>query len=159
MTRYFMTIPEAVQLILVTATMGAGGETFVLDMGKPIRILDLARALIRLYGLTPGKDIEVVFTGLRPGERLFEKLVNDHEKIWKTAHPKILKAVSEGSKRRAQEEFSELVAAMESTPEGRQSAKLYRTVERLLPVEGNGHPPREKGVATRSGTPTRVGTS
>jgi FlaA1/EpsC-like NDP-sugar epimerase/lipopolysaccharide/colanic/teichoic acid biosynthesis glycosyltransferase len=94
-TRLFMTVPEAVQLILHTANMGRGGEVFVLDMGKPIRILDMAKALIRLYGLRPGKDIEIQITGLRPGERLFEKLLNDHETVWKTGHGKILRAVSQ----------------------------------------------------------------
>jgi FlaA1/EpsC-like NDP-sugar epimerase len=93
-TRLFMTVPEAVQLILQAASMGRGGEVFVLDMGRPIRIVDLAKALIRMYGLTPGKDIEIAITGLRPGERLFEKLLNDHETVWKSAHPKILRAVS-----------------------------------------------------------------
>jgi FlaA1/EpsC-like NDP-sugar epimerase/lipopolysaccharide/colanic/teichoic acid biosynthesis glycosyltransferase len=91
-TRWFMTVPEAVQLILEAATMGEGGEVFVLDMGKPVRIVDLAHALIRRYGLRPGRDIEVVFTGLRPGERLFEKLFNDHELVWKTRHSRILMA-------------------------------------------------------------------
>jgi FlaA1/EpsC-like NDP-sugar epimerase/lipopolysaccharide/colanic/teichoic acid biosynthesis glycosyltransferase len=124
-TRLFMTIPEAVQLILLAATMGEGGEIFVLDMGKPIRILDLAKALIRFYGLTPGKDIEIVFTGLRPGERLFEKLVNDHERIWKTAHPKILKAVSEGSEKRAREEISEIMASIEAGVNGDGTGKLF----------------------------------
>src|SRR5438445_6607924 len=95
-TRLFMTVPEAVQLILHAANMGQGGEVFVLDMGKPIRIVDMAKALIRLYGLTPGKDIRIEFTGLRPGERLFEKLLNDDETVWKTAHPRILRAVSQG---------------------------------------------------------------
>jgi len=80
-TRLFMTIPEAVELILHAASMGSGGEIFVLDMGKPVRILDLAKSLIRLYGMTPGREIEIVFTGLRPGERLFEKLINDHESV------------------------------------------------------------------------------
>jgi len=91
-TRWFMTVPEAVQLILEAATLGRGGEVFVLDMGKPVRVLDLAHALIRQYGLRPGEDVPIAFTGLRPGERLFEKLFNDHEKIWKTAHPRILMA-------------------------------------------------------------------
>ena len=92
-TRWFMTVPEAVRLILTAATMGEGGEVFVLDMGRPVRILDLARALIRQHGLRPEVDVPIVFTGLRPGERLFEKLFNDHERVWKTAHPRILKAV------------------------------------------------------------------
>jgi FlaA1/EpsC-like NDP-sugar epimerase/lipopolysaccharide/colanic/teichoic acid biosynthesis glycosyltransferase len=98
-TRWFMTVPEAVQLILEAATMGKGGETFVLDMGKPVRIVDLAHALIRRYGLEPGRDIRIEFTGLRPGERLFEKLFNDHELVWKTAHPRILMAAELRSRR------------------------------------------------------------
>ena len=138
-TRLFMTIPEAVQLILLAATMGEGGEIFVLDMGKPIRILDLAKALIRFYGLTPGRDIEIVFTGLRPGERLFEKLVNDHENVWKTPHPKLLKAVSEGSKRRAREEMSELVAVMTSADaELVGLCEKFELLEHLKP-SSNGH--------------------
>jgi FlaA1/EpsC-like NDP-sugar epimerase len=98
-TRWFMTVPEAVQLILEAATMGKGGETFVLDMGKPVRIVDLAHALIRRYGLQPERDIRIEFTGLRPGERLFEKLFNDHELVWKTRHPRILMAAELKSRR------------------------------------------------------------
>ena len=98
-TRWFMTVPEAVQLILEAASMGEGGETFVLDMGKPVRIVDLAHALIRRYGLRPDRDVKVEFTGLRPGERLFEKLFNDHELVWKTRHPRILKAAELKSRR------------------------------------------------------------
>jgi len=89
-TRWFMTVPEAVHLILQAVTIGKGGEVFVLDMGKPVRILDLAHSLIRQYGLEPDRDIPIVITGLRPGERLFEKLFNDHETICKTVHPRIL---------------------------------------------------------------------
>jgi len=92
-TRWFMTVSEAVQLILEAVTIGRGGEVFVLDMGKPVRIVDLARSLIRQYGLRPGTDVPIVFTGLRPGERLFEKLFNDSEGVFKTRHPRILMAV------------------------------------------------------------------
>lgn len=88
--RYFMTIPEAVGLVLQCATQGTGGEIFVLDMGKPIRIVDLARRMIELSGLTPDVDIEVQFVGLRPGEKLFEELQGVGESYSETHHPRIL---------------------------------------------------------------------
>ncbi len=87
--RYFMTIPEATQLVLQTGCIGNGGEIFVLDMGEPIRIVDLAEQLINLSGLTPYDDIDIIFTGLRPGEKLFEELLIEGEGIMPTAHPKI----------------------------------------------------------------------
>ena len=89
-TRYFMTIPEAVSLILQAATMGEGGEIFVLDMGEPVKIVDLAEQMIRLTGLEPGRDIEISFTGLRPGEKLYEELFHESEVLQPTSHPKIL---------------------------------------------------------------------
>jgi len=89
MKRYFMTIPEASQLVLQAATMGKGGEIFVLDMGEPVGIVDLARELITLSGLRPGEDIEIVFTGPRPGEKLFEELSIKGEDMQPTRHPKI----------------------------------------------------------------------
>jgi FlaA1/EpsC-like NDP-sugar epimerase len=88
-TRYFMSIPEAVQLVLQTSVMGRGGEIFVLDMGEPIRILDVARNLIRLSGFEPDVDIRIVFTGMRPGEKLTEELVLDGEGIELTEHRKV----------------------------------------------------------------------
>ena len=91
-TRYFMTIPEACRLVLEAGAMGKGGEIFIFDMGKPIRIYDLARKMILLSGLTIGKDIEIVFTGLREGEKLYEELLNDKENTLPTHHEKILKA-------------------------------------------------------------------
>jgi len=90
MTRYFMTIPEAVSLILQAGSMGEGGEIFVLDMGEPVKIVDLADQMIRLTGLEPGRDIEIKFTGLRPGEKLYEELFHASEKLAATTHPKIL---------------------------------------------------------------------
>jgi FlaA1/EpsC-like NDP-sugar epimerase len=89
MKRYFMTIPEASQLVLQAGTMGNGGEIFILDMGEPVRIADLARDLISLSGLTPGEDVEIRYTGVRPGEKLFEELSVDAETADKTRHPKI----------------------------------------------------------------------
>ncbi|HUT04219.1 MAG TPA: nucleoside-diphosphate sugar epimerase/dehydratase [bacterium] len=94
-TRYFMTIPEAVQLVLEAATMGKGGEVFVLKMGEQIRIVDLAKDLIRLSGLTPGEDIEIVYTGLRAGEKLFEELLLKGENLQATEHSDILAAGGE----------------------------------------------------------------
>jgi FlaA1/EpsC-like NDP-sugar epimerase len=89
MKRYFMTIPEACQLVLQAGGMGAGGEIFILDMGEPVRVVDLARDLIRLSGLVPNEDIEIRFTGMRPGEKLFEELAIDDEHVDKTLHPKV----------------------------------------------------------------------
>ncbi len=89
MTRYFMTIPEACQLIMQSAVLGKGGEIFVLDMGDPVKITYLAEQMIRLSGKEPGNDIEIVYTGLRPGEKLFEELFHEKEKLSKTSHQKI----------------------------------------------------------------------
>jgi len=89
MVRYFMTIPEAAQLVLQAAAIGQGGEIFILDMGEPVRILDLAKETITLSGLRPFIDIEILFTGIRPGEKLFEELNTLNEKVAKTRHPKI----------------------------------------------------------------------
>lgn len=92
--RFFMTIPEAVQLVLQASVIGQGGDVFVLDMGEQIKIVDLARNMIVLSGLVPGKDIEIQFTGLRPGEKLYEELFDESEQTEPTAHEKINRAVS-----------------------------------------------------------------
>jgi len=90
--RYFMTIPEACTLMLEAIAMGNGGEVLLFDMGEPVKILDLAKKMIRLAGFEPGKDIEIIFTGLRPGEKLFEELLNKQEEVIPTHHQKILVA-------------------------------------------------------------------
>jgi FlaA1/EpsC-like NDP-sugar epimerase len=93
-TRYFMTIPEACQLVLEAGIIGQGGEIFIFDMGQSVKIVDLAKKMIALSGLVEGKDIEIVFTGLRPGEKLFEELLNVAEITLPTHHPKIMKSAT-----------------------------------------------------------------
>jgi FlaA1/EpsC-like NDP-sugar epimerase len=94
MRRYFMTIPEAVQLILQASVRGQGGDVFVFDMGEQVRIADLARNMIILSGLAPDRDIKITFTGLRPGEKLSEELFEQDEQIEPTSHDKIKQVVS-----------------------------------------------------------------
>jgi FlaA1/EpsC-like NDP-sugar epimerase len=89
-TRYFMTIPEACQLILQAGAMGEGGEIFILDMGTPIKIDDMARDLIRLSGFEPEEDIPIEYVGLRPGEKLYEELMTEGEDVVPTSHEKIM---------------------------------------------------------------------
>jgi len=89
-TRFFMTIPEACKLVLEAATMGRGGEIFVFEMGQSVKIADLAKKMIQLSGLEIGKDIELIFTGLRPGEKLYEELLANEENTIPTHHQKIL---------------------------------------------------------------------
>ncbi len=108
MVRYFMTIPEAAQLVLQAASMGHGGEIYVLDMGEPVKIVDLARDLITLSGFRPGEDIEIKFTGMRPGEKLFEELSIEGEDVSRTAHPKI------GIWRKKPEDWTSTVASLQS---------------------------------------------
>lgn len=94
-TRFFMTIPEAVGLILQAMSQAKGGEIFTLDMGKPIKIIDLAHQLIELHGYRPGEDIEIVYNGLKPGEKLYEEISHKGENLEQTNHPKILRFISE----------------------------------------------------------------
>jgi FlaA1/EpsC-like NDP-sugar epimerase len=94
-TRFFMTIPEASQLVLQAGSMGKGGEIFLLDMGEPVKIVHLAEELIRLSGLRPYEDIDITFTGLRPGEKLYEELLLSGEGTVPTAHEKIMVAKAE----------------------------------------------------------------
>jgi len=89
-TRYFMTIPEACQLVLEAGKMGNGGEIYLFDMGESVKIVDLAKKMIKLSGLELGKDIQIRYTGLRPGEKLIEELLNNSENILPTHHPQIM---------------------------------------------------------------------
>jgi FlaA1/EpsC-like NDP-sugar epimerase len=113
MVRYFMTIPEAAQLVLQAGAMGEGGEIFILDMGKPVKILELAKDLITLSGFKPYKDIDIVITGVRPGEKLYEELEITEEGMSKTRHPKIfigkLVAYPEDKMRESLERLSSLL--------------------------------------------------
>jgi FlaA1/EpsC-like NDP-sugar epimerase len=114
-TRYFMTIPEACQLVLEAGTIGQGGEIFIFDMGKSVKIIDLVRKMIKLYGLTVGKDIEIIYTGLRPGEKLYEELLNDQENTLPTHHPQIMRAtVQEFEYERINNQVNELVTLFSS---------------------------------------------
>lgn len=117
-TRYFMSIPEAAQLILQAGTMGEGGEIFILDMGKPIRVVELAQDLIRLHGLEPDRDVAIEFIGLRPGEKLYEELITEGEGIVPTGHKKILVlrgTVEDGDRLRKEiEEMSPIAQAGEN---------------------------------------------
>jgi FlaA1/EpsC-like NDP-sugar epimerase len=120
MERFFMTIPEAVHLVLQAAAMGEGGEAFLLNMGEQVRILDLAEDLIRLSGLEPGRDIEIEFTGIRPGEKLREELWEGDKTYDKTAHPDVFRSTGEdmadeATVRATLERLADLVAA--SQPE------------------------------------------
>jgi FlaA1/EpsC-like NDP-sugar epimerase len=92
MNRYFMTIPEAASLVIQAGAIGGRGEVYVLDMGEPVKIVDLARNMIRLSGKEPDRDVEIRFVGVRPGEKLHEELWNEGEDVSATPHPKIQRA-------------------------------------------------------------------
>ena len=121
--RYFMTIPEASSLVLEAATLGNGGEIFVFDMGQPVKIADLAHNMIRLAGFVPGKDIEIIYTGLRPGEKLYEELLNQKELTIPTSNEKILVAkVREYDYTVVKDQIEQLIATA-------QTGKVFPTVQ------------------------------
>ncbi len=129
MTRYFMTIPEAVGLVLQTATLGRGGEIFILDMGQPVRIIDMARQMIELSGYRPDVDIEIKITGLRPGEKLFEELRHTDETHEPTEHPRIFKLKSDSGPEDPETWLADLRAAANAgTPQASKEA-----MKRLVP--------------------------
>jgi FlaA1/EpsC-like NDP-sugar epimerase len=130
MMRYFMTIPEAVQLVLEAGAMGEGGEIFILDMGEPVKILDLAKDTITLSGFKPYEDIDIVFSGIRPGEKLFEELQTDSESVAKTRHPKIF--IGKIAAYPA-EEVSRALSRLALLAEDGQGDGLRRVLNEILP--------------------------
>ncbi len=150
MKRYFMTIPEASQLVMQAAAMGEGGEIFVLDMGEPVRIVDLAQALIRLSGFEPGVDIAIEFTGLRPGEKLFEEFGFDAERMTKTRHEKIYVGRLAPSRLEVVEEG----LGMLSEFRGLVSVRDVRVaLARIVPEMQNSAPSVRPGPAVADATP------
>lgn len=130
MTRYFMTIPEACQLIMQAGMMGKGGEIFVLEMGQPVKIAYLAEQMIRLSGRIPGKDIKIVFSGMRPGEKLYEELFYEQERLDKTGHDKILLAQSAPAD---WERLTRLLDAMEQACRGYDDEAQRRLLRDMVP--------------------------
>jgi FlaA1/EpsC-like NDP-sugar epimerase len=129
-TRYFMTIPEACQLVLEAGSMGNGGEIFVFDMGKSVKIVDLARKMIKLSGLEEGKDIKIVYTGLRPGEKLFEELLADSENTLPTHHSQILI----GKVREYQyDEVSKVINELIELFDTQNNTKIVQCMKELVP--------------------------
>ena len=150
MRRYFMTIPEAVQLVLQAATLGSKGQVFVLDMGQPVKIVDLATDLIRLSGLEPGSDIEIRFTGARPGEKLYEELFFDPTTATPTVHPKILQSLDSPNGFYDASAINDLIHAAAN---GADEAALRRWIRELVPeyrpTEAGAMPAEEVGVNRR----------
>ena len=130
MTRYFMTIPEAVQLVLQAAALGANGEVFVLDMGEPVRVLDLATDMIRLSGLTIGTDIEIKFLGTRPGEKLYEELFFSNSVASPTTHEKILRAKDSAFPEDGHDMIERLIKAAVNN---QSSGELRRLISAIVP--------------------------
>jgi FlaA1/EpsC-like NDP-sugar epimerase len=128
-TRYFMTIPEACQLVLEAGAMGNGGEIFVFDMGESIKIIDLARKMIKLSGLEEGKDIEIKITGLRPGEKLYEELLSKEENTINTHHPKILIAKVRENEPNIQLKINELIDLFDN----QNNLEIVKLMKQIVP--------------------------
>ena len=129
-TRYFMTIPEACSLVLEAGAMGKGGEIFIFDMGKSVKIVDLAKKMILLSGLTLGKDIQITYTGLRPGEKLFEELLNDKENTVPTYHPQIMIAkVEESDMESISAQINELISLFDT----QKNNEIVKKMKQIVP--------------------------
>jgi FlaA1/EpsC-like NDP-sugar epimerase len=156
MKRYFMTIPEAAVLVLHAGALSEGGEIFVLDMGEPVRILDLAKRMIELSGRGEEGGIDIVFTGIRPGEKLFEELETSDEAIAKTRHPKIFIGKIAG---RSSEELADLIERLRALcATGAGGAEVRGILADFLPdsqmrAGSSGGGPRGGAGAPRVGTP------
>jgi FlaA1/EpsC-like NDP-sugar epimerase len=129
MTRYFMTIPEAARLVIQAGAMGNGGEVFLLDMGEPVRIYDLAVQMIELSGLKPNEDIPIQVTGLRPGEKLYEELLIDGENVATTDHPKIYSA---NEKMLIWQRLEPLLAELFSAAEQNQTHRIKPLLKQIV---------------------------
>jgi FlaA1/EpsC-like NDP-sugar epimerase len=149
MRRYFMTIPESVQLVLQAGAMGKGGETFMLDMGEPVRVVDLARDLIRLSGLVEGQDIEIQFTGIRPGEKLYEEMFFSDELAERTEHPKVLRGRTDTIDNWSERLINQLIhsAIAGDTPEN------LKAMLRLIVPDFTGDPAPAEVAMPNSGIP------
>ena len=128
MTRFFMTIPEAVQLVLQAGSQAEGGEVFLFDMGKPVKIRDMACDLIQLHGLKPNQDIKLVYTGLRPGEKLYEELLTSEEGTTSTKHEKIFKAKINPL------DTAELKRDLDILANNRDTMTILQTIKRMIPT-------------------------
>ena len=133
MTRFFMTIPEAAGLILQAGALGEGGEIFVLKMGTPVRILDMARDIISLSGYKPYEDIDITFVGLRPGEKLYEELILDDEGIQKTRHEDVMVLSANGHHSQTTDEINALIDRLVELARVEDGVSIKRTLQELVP--------------------------
>ena len=131
MIRFFMTIPEAVQLVLQAAVIGRGGEIFILDMGEPVKIVDLAHDLITLSGLEVGRDIEINFSGIRPGEKLYEELFIQGEKYQRTQHHKIF--IAENASTLLANSYIPTIESLIESAQHDDSERVHTLLRQLIP--------------------------
>jgi len=133
MTRYFMTIPEASQLVLQAGILGSNGQVYVLDMGEPVRIVDLAEDMARLSGMVPGQDIEIQFTGIRPGEKLYEELFTEGERAQSEVHPKVFEASPSPSGDCDLNACLQSLRSVVLQPDGRRQREVLRLLKEIIP--------------------------